>query len=306
MYRWLRILGTVILAISLSGCGLLGGDKEQAGSDNSTLNHQTSENEENGAKGEERNDSDDKETTAVVNDTPTADEIFQRTSEEMMGLPSYASTAILRMKMTGTYDGQSQEQGYELRTTMDVIREPLQLFQSMRMSADGVVQDLKCYVTEEGVYSYTDGLWTKHSEDTSAELIAALEETMPDNQLGQYSLFTKDMKVSVQDDAYELHAEYSGEVLNNLRSALINQMANGNREVSALLNEMEIQNVKMSYIVDKNTYMLTKLSTVLSLGMESDGQEFSMRMTMDSTFSQFGEIKPIHIPQEAIDTAYLE
>ncbi|MCM3042502.1 hypothetical protein M3201_22870 [Paenibacillus motobuensis] len=313
MNRGLRILGTVILAISLSGCGWLGGDKEQAGDVNDAVNHQTSENEqneENGPENEGRNASDDrneeKETTAAVSDVPTVEEIFQRASEATGVLSSYSSTSILRMNMTGTFDGQSEEQAYEVRTTMDLIREPLQLFQSMRISMDGGTQDLKQYVTEEGVYSHVDGLWIKHSEDTSSELISAMKEALVDKQLEQYRLFAKDMKVSVQDKAYELHADFSGEILDNFRSALIQQMANGNRDISDMLNKMEIQNVKLSYVVDKNTYLPTKLSIVLSVGMDVDGQGFSMRLMLDSTFSKFGEIKPIHIPQEAIDTAYLE
>lgn len=313
MNRGLRILGTVILAISLSGCGWLGGDKEQAGDVNNAVNHQTSENEqneENGPENEERNASDDrkedKETTAAVSGVPTVDEIFQRASEAAGALSSYSSTSILRMNMTGTFDGQSEEQAYEVRTTMDLIREPLQLFQSMRISMDGGTQDLKQYVTEEGVYSHVDGLWIKHSEDTSSELISAMKEALIDKQLEQYRLFAKDMKVSVQDKAYELHADFSGEILDNFRSALIQQMANGNRDISDMLNKMEIQNVKLSYVVDKNTYLPTKLSMVLSVGMDVDGQGFSMGLMLDSTFSKFGEIKPIHLPQEAIDTAYLE
>ncbi|AZS13941.1 DUF6612 family protein [Paenibacillus lutimineralis] len=313
MNRGLRILGTVILAISLSGCGWLGGDKEQAGDENNAVNHQTSENEqneENGPENEERNASDDrkedKETTAAVSGVPTVDEIFQRASEAAGALSSYSSTSILRMNMTGTFDGQSEEQAYEVRTTMDLIREPLQLFQSMRISMDGGTQDLKQYVTEEGVYSHVDGMWIKHSEDTSSELISAMKEALIDKQLEQYRLFAKDMKVSVQDKAYELHADFSGEILDNFRSALIQQMANGNRDISDMLNKMEIQNVKLSYVVDKNTYLPTKLSMVLSVGMDVDGQGFSMGLMLDSTFSKFGEIKPIHLPQEAIDTAYLE
>ncbi|WMT41921.1 hypothetical protein RE628_05615 [Paenibacillus sp. D2_2] len=313
MNRWLRGFGTVILALSLAGCGALGGDKEQAGGNNSAINHQTSENEqneENGTRAEERevsNDQqDEKETSLAVSDIPTVDEIFQRTSEAMESLSSYSSTGILRMKMTGTYDGQSEEQAYELRTTMDLIREPLQLFQSIRISMDGVNQDSTVYATEEGVYSYVDRLWTKHSEDTSAELISAMKEAMADKQLEQYELFSKDMKISVQDRAYQLHAEFSGEVLDNFRSALINQMASGNQDISTMLNNMEIQHVKLSYTVDKNTYLPTKVSMVLSVGMDEDGQSFSMQMMMDSTFSQFGEIKPIHVPQEGIDSAYLE
>ncbi|GAA0386987.1 DUF6612 family protein [Paenibacillus motobuensis] len=313
MNRGLRILGTVILAISLSGCGWLGGDKEQAGDVNHAVNHQTSENEqneENGPENEERNASDDreeeKETTAAVSDIPRVDEIFQRASEATGALSSYSSTSILRMNMTGTFDGQSEEQAYEVRTTMDLIREPLQLFQSMRISMDGGTQDLKQYVTDEGVYSHVDGMWIKHSEDTSSELISAMKEALVDKQLEQYRLFDKDMKVSVQDKAYELHADFSGEILDNFRSALIQQMANGNRDISDMLNKMEIQNVKLSYVVDKNTYLPTKLSMVLSVGMDVDGQGFSMRLMLNSTFSQFGEIKPIHVPQEAIDTAYQE
>lgn len=313
MNRGLRILGTVILAISLSGCGWLGGDKEQAGDENKAVNHQTSENEqneENGPENEERNASDDrkeeKETTAAVSGVPTVDEIFQRASEAAGALSSYSSTSILRMNMTGTFDGQSEEQAYEVRTAMDLIREPLQLFQSMRISMDGGTQDLKQYVTEEGVYSHVDGMWIKHSEDTSSELISAMKEALIDKQLEQYRLFAKDMKVSVQDKAYELHADFSGEILDNFRSALIQQMANGNRDISDMLNKMEIQNVKLSYVVDKNTYLPTKLSMVLSVGMDVDGQGFSMGLMLDSTFSKFGEIKPIHLPQEAIDTAYLE
>lgn len=313
MNRGLRILGTVILAISLSGCGWLGGDKEQVGDVNDAVNHQTSENEQNeqnGPENEGRNASDDrneeKETTAAVSDVPTVEEIFQRASEATGVLSSYSSTSILRMNMTGTFDGQSEEQAYEVRTTMDLIREPLQLFQSMRISMDGGTQDLKQYVTEEGVYSHVDGLWIKHSADTSSELISAMKEALVDKQLEQYRLFAKDMKVSVQDKAYELHADFSGEILDNFRSALIQQMANGNRDISDMLNKMEIQNVKLSYVVDKNTYLPTKLSIVLSVGMDVDGQGFSMRLMLDSTFSKFGEIKPIHIPQEAIDTAYLE
>ena len=80
-----------------------------------------------------------------------------------------------------------------------------------------------------------------------------------------------------------------------LKEAMKKQLANTNPTGSQVENDVNIENIAIKYVVDKNTYLTP--STVISFDFEVQGVKMSMKM--DIKISNENNVPDIVIPEEA-------
>lgn len=286
MKKWTAVLLGTILLLGITACG----NEKDAGGNAANANNA-------GQSAKTENAAVNTKTDGAV---PTVDELIKKSSEASEGLKSFTTEANINqvIKMN------DQEQKVDMSMKIDLVREPLAMYQEVKMSmGDQGSQDVKQYITDQGIYSSVGGTWTKLPDETRDQMIASLEQSAnPTQQLEQFKSIAKDSKVTAEGDDYVLTADLSGEGLKELASSLMNQ-AGGDAQTAAMLEQMNIKNIKLTYAVNKDTYLPTKSDVDMVMEMAQDGQGISMDMKMDSKISNHNKVAPIQVPQEALDSA---
>lgn len=73
--------------------------------------------------------------------------------------------------------------------------------------------------------------------------------------------------------------------------------------MAAMLDQMNIKGIKITYGINKETYLPTKTNVEMTMEMSQDGQSVLLEMKMDSTISKHNEVSEIKVPQEVLDSA---
>ncbi|MBN3525130.1 DUF6612 family protein [Paenibacillus apiarius] len=282
MKKWTAVLLSAMLVLGITACG---NAKEATGGNNTAAEQPAGET---------------KETAAA----PTVDELIQKTADASKDLKSFSMDASVKQNITVSQGDQKQEQKVDMQMKTDMTKEPLNMYQEIKMSIpDQGEQDIKQYITQEGIYSQVAGTWTKVPDEMKDQLMATVEASAkPEQQLEQFKSISKDAKVSVEGNDYVLSADLSGEGLKELAKSLMSQSGN-DQQTAALMEQMNIKNIKITYGVNKDTYLPTKSDVNMTMDMEQDGQGMSMEMIMTSTFSKHNEVGEIKVPQEVLDSA---
>ena len=83
----------------------------------------------------------------------------------------------------------------------------------------------------------------------------------------------------------------------------MNQAGGGSADTQALLEQMNIDSMKVTSVINKSTYLPTQATVDMTMSFEQEGQQVSMKMKMNSTFSKHNEIDKIEIPEEVLSSA---
>ena len=79
-----------------------------------------------------------------------------------------------------------------------------------------------------------------------------------------------------------------------LKDAMKKQLSNMNTPGSQLGEQIEIDNIAIQYIVDKNTYLVK--NSIMSFDVAMNGEKITINL--DTKFSNINEVKEISIPEE--------
>lgn len=286
MKKWIAVLLSAMLVLGLTACG---GEKGATEGNKTTTE-----------KSAEQPAGETKETAAV----PTVDELFQKTVEASNGLKSFTTEAQVKQDITISQGDQKQDQKVEMKMKSDLNVDPLQVYQEIKMTIPGQgEQDVKQYLSKDGVYTHVNGQWSKVPDDMKAQMLAGMEGSKnPAKQLDNFKSIAKDMKVSEEGDDYILTADVSGEGMKEMAKSLMSQTGNDS-QTAAMMEQMNIKNIKITYGVNKTTYLPTKSDINMTMDMEQNGQSISMKMEMTSTLSKHNEVGEIKVPQEVLDSA---
>lgn len=296
MKKWTAALLGAVLVLGITACG-----KEKAlegGEANAAANTATESNQ--GAANTA--DNTPANTDAAV---PTVEELIKKATEASEKLKSFSMDAKVNQNIVMAQGDQKQEQKVDMTMKIDMVKEPLAMYQVMDMSmGDQGSQNIEQYITQEGIYSKVDGNWVKMPDETRDQLMASLEQSAsPEAQLEQFKSISNDAKVVEEGDEFVLSADLSGDGLKELAKSLMSQAGGENEQTAAMLEQMNIKTIKISYAVNKETYLPTKSIVEMSMDMDVEGQSVSLDMKMDSTISKYDEIASIEVPQEALDSA---
>lgn len=291
MKKMVVLLLGAVLALGLTGCGQ---DKK---ADN------------NASSGAGSNAPATVETSEDVA-VPTADELFTKMTDATKDLKSLSMAASSKQKVVIKVGEETQEQNIEMEIKSDIIQDPLAMMQELHMSmGDLGNQDVTQYVTADGIYMQTGGAWVKLTDETMMATLkdAAKQSADPSQQIEQFKSIASEMKVTEDGSDFVLKANLSGDNMKELAKSLMSQNGGENQaDAMAAIDQMKIENINIVYSINKETYLPSKMSVEMKMDMEAEGQQVSMEMKMDSSFSKYNEIEAIEVPQEALDNAIVQ
>jgi hypothetical protein len=250
------------------------------------------------------------ETTTESNNTaeqnaavPTLDELLAKTGEATKALKSFTTEANIDQKIKLDAGEQSQDQQVKTSLKMDIIKDPMMIYQEMEMDMSGQKQNVKQYITSDKIYSQVGDQWVSIPEDQTKALIEQLKASMnPEKELDQFKKVKEDVKITEEGDSYVLNADVSGDNVKELAKSVMEQ--NGSdAQMQAMLDQMNIKSMKMKYLINKETSLMEKIDVEMVMEMEQNNQKMTMDMKMDTSFSNHDKVAEIKIPQEALDSA---
>lgn len=291
MKKWTAALLGAILVLGMTACS---SDKDaNGGAANNT------------AGNEAVNQTADAADNASSKAVPTVDEFMTKVAEASNKIKSFSMELDTTQNIVVTVDGQTQEQKSVIKGTSDYVKEPLAMYQNIEMDMGELgKQNVEQYITKDGVYSKQNDTWMKLPDEMRDQLMQTAEQSAnPEAQLEQFKSIASDAKITEEGDEYLMSADLSGDGVKDLAKSLMSQSGGQNEQTAALLDQMELKNIKISYSVNKETYLPNKTDIEMAMDMEVEGQKVSLDMKMGSTFSKYDEISSIEVPQEAIDNA---
>lgn len=290
MRKWTSMLLTVPLLLSITACGQKGESAPTGASQPAAGMNQTTA-------------TSKVETTKGV---PTAEELIKKTSEASQKLKSYSMDTKMDQNISVTVDGKKQDQKVNMNMKTDVIQEPIAMYQEIKMTMPGndQAQDIKQYITQDGIYMQSQGTWTKLPDNTKDQLMAIIKnQASPDKQLEQFNSITKDTKVTEDGGNYVMSATISGDSVKELAKKLMNSSGSNNPQMNAMMEQMNIKSMKMTYTIKKDEYIPMSMNVEMTMDMDQQGQKISMDMKMDNTFSNHNKVAEIKVPAEALKNA---
>lgn len=273
-----------LLAVSLAACGNDTDKSATPPAGNETTNEGTNTAEQNAA-------------------VPTLDELLAKTGEATKALKSFTTEANIDQKIKLDAGEQSQDQQVKTSLKMDIIKDPMMIYQEMELDMSGQKQNVKQYITSDKIYSQVGDQWVAIPEDQTKALIEQLKASMnPEKELDQFKKVKEDVKITEEGDNYVLNADVSGDNVKELAKSVMEQ--NGSdAQMQAMLDQMNIKSMKMKYLINKETSLMEKIDVEMVMEMEQNNQKMTMDMKMDTSFSNHDKVAEIKIPQEALDSA---
>lgn len=284
--KWTTFIIGALLAVSLTACG--------DDADNSTATPPAG----NEATNEGNTPAEQEQQI------PKLEELITKTNEAAKELKSFSSDATIDQNLKLEAGEQSQDQQVKTTMKMDIIKDPMMIYQEMNMEMSGQeAQNVKQYITSDAIYSQVGDQWVKIPDDQTKQLIEQMQSSLnPEEELDQFNKIAEDTKITEEGDNYVITADVSGDNVKELAQSVMEQ--NGtDAQTQAMLEQMNITSMQMKYMVNKETYLPVGTDVNMVMEMEQEGQKITMDMKMTSTFSNHNQVEEIEIPQEALDSA---
>lgn len=235
----------------------------------------------------------------------TLAEVFDKASEANNNLESFS--IIMDMKQNMNIGDESTDMHSSI--TMDVVQEPLSLKQITSVDLGELgVQEMESYFTEDGFFLYepTEDQWMKLPSELSEEVLQLSDSQMNvDDQLGQFKDFVDDFTFEQDDTHYILHLDAEGEKFNELFAQTMGDMMPEDMlglEVDIFEN-INFNQVEYEIYIHKDTFYFEDMNVKMDYDMEIEGESFSLKQDIQSTYSNHNEIGEIIVPDDVIDQA---
>lgn len=232
----------------------------------------------------------------------SAEELLNKAQEATKELKSYNMVANIDQSMT--LNGEENTSKTNMNT--DIVLDPeISGYQEIKTEAAGASTDIKQYITADAVYMEVEGQWRKLPEEQRSQMMATLESgSNLEASFDQFKSVASDMKVTEEGDDYVLTASLSGDKIKSMASDML---GGSDEQSAAALDQMNIEEMNLTYALNKETFYPTKSLIDMTMSAESgegdQAMSMSMHMVMDSTISKHNEIEAITVPQDVVDSA---
>ncbi|RFU60183.1 DUF6612 family protein [Bacillus sp. V59.32b] len=236
----------------------------------------------------------------------TLEQVYEKTVEVSNKLKSLSLASELNQSIS--LKDQPQPFMIKSEISMDVVKEPLSLYQKMNMTLEGQPpQDTESYLTDDGFFQF-DPLtqkWIKLPENMSTELLQIQNsQADPSAELKSMQEYINDIAFESNDSSYILTLNASGEKFQDfLQEELQNNLSPELAENIQLGDNMDIKQLTYVYHIDKETFYPTKLINEMEIVTEEQNEEITISQKSNSTFSNFDGVKPIEVPKEILESA---
>ncbi|CAM3962989.1 DUF6612 family protein [Saccharibacillus endophyticus] len=242
------------------------------------------------------------EEPAAEASSMSAEELLNKAQEATKELKSYNMVANIDQSMT--LNGEENTSKTNMNT--DIVLDPaISGYQEIKTDAAGASTDIKQYITADAVYMEVEGQWRKLPEEQRSQMMATLESgSNLESSFDQFKSVASDMKVTEEGDDYVLTASLSGDKIKSMASDML---GGSDEQSAAALDQMNIEEMNLTYALNKETFYPTKSLIDMTMSAESgegdQAMSMSMHMVMDSTISKHNEIEAITVPQDVVDSA---
>lgn len=232
----------------------------------------------------------------------SAEELLNKAQEATKELKSYNMVANIDQSMT--LNGEENASKTSMNT--DIVLDPaISGYQEIKADAAGTSTDIKQYITADAIYMEVEGQWRKLPEEQRSQMMSTLESgSNLEASFDQFKSVASDMKVTEEGDDYVLTASLSGDKIKSMASDML---GGSDEQSAAALDQMNIEEMNLTYALNKETFYPTKSLIDMTMSAESgegdQAMSMSMHMIMDSTISKHNEIEAITVPQDVVDSA---
>ena len=172
-----------------------------------------------------------------------------------------------------------------------IILEPLEM--KLEMTVPNQPTKIDLYIKDGYMYAL-DPISNQWVKQKSTELANEQFKGYMTNSLYIYDVMKDNidkMDVDEKDGDYIISISKNSEFL---KDAMKKQLSNMNTPGSQLGEQIEIDNIAIQYIVDKNTYLVK--NSIMSFDVAMNGEKITINL--DTKFSNINEVKEISIPEE--------
>ena len=172
-----------------------------------------------------------------------------------------------------------------------IILEPLEM--KLEMTVPNQPTKIDLYIKDGYMYAL-DPLSNQWIKQKLTDLANEQFKGYMTNSLYIYDVMKDNidkMDVDEKDGNYIISISKNSEFL---KDAMKKQLSNMNTPGSQLGEQIEIDNIAIQYIVDKNTYLVK--NSIMSFDVAMNGEKITINL--DTKFSNINEVKEISIPEE--------
>ncbi|WP_342514201.1 DUF6612 family protein [Sporosarcina sp. FSL K6-1522] len=279
MKNWMKGLAAGVLVLGLAACGETAEPKTDP---------------ETGKKAEIKNES-----------KMTAQEVFKKSVEASADQKSMHAQMDIDQLLE--VPSQDLKMNSKIKMDMDMIVEPLSMYQKMQMDmGEQGSMDTEMYMTEEGFFMYepTTDQWMILPSELVGEMGGEADPTL---DMEMFNDFVDDFTFEQTEDEYVLKLKASGEKFNTLlKEVAMQNLPEGleeGTEEAEILENMEVKSLEYEIFIDKKTFQTNAFNMDIDMTMGIDEEETHIVQKMKAQLSKINEIEKIEIPQEVLDKA---
>lgn len=282
MKKWIKGLSIGFLALGLAACS--GTADVKPGTEDANKNEPTAE-------------AEDVKTELTIGEVL---EKAQASSEKLESMH-----AKMDIKQSMSIPSLGQEMDSDIQIDMDIVQEPLQMYQVMKMDmGEEGLAEIELYMTTEGFFMKDpeSDAWMKLPEEYYEELMATMSAGAdPTLDLEEFAEFTDDFTFEQNDNEYVLNLKASGEKFTKLIQEQLSSIEG--MEGTEALEDMTIHQLDYEIFIDKETFDMTAFNLVMDMEMGIEEETIRIVQDMKAQISQINDIKEITVPQEILDSA---
>ncbi|MGD7044353.1 DUF6612 family protein [Jeotgalibacillus proteolyticus] len=242
----------------------------------------------------------------------TLEEVYEKSVQAGEDISSME--AVIQMDQNLTIPSEEMEMKTASTIEMDMVLEPLALYQKVETTGEGMMESeeamtVESYLTEDGFYMYdaASEQWTKLPKEMSDEIIQlSNSQNQPNEQLKALEPFMEDFSFEQDDSSYILTLNASGEKFSEF---LIEQasetMPDLGMGMSAeeLFEDTQFEDVMYEIEIDKETFLPSRLDMDMTMIMTMQGESLEIDQQTETVYENFNTIDEITVPQEVLDSA---
>ena len=206
---------------------------------------------------------------------------------------------------------QELEMDSKIKMDMDMVMEPLSMYQKMNMDmGEQGKMDMEMYMTEAGFYMSNPELegWIKLPNDMYEVMVGQMAGgANPSLDMNMFKEFAEDFKFEQTDDEYILTLSASGDKFSELfKKVAADNMPTGlemDEQQAEVLENLEVKSLEYEIFIDKKTFYTNAFNMKMDMTMKVEGEEMHIDQKVKADISKINEIKTIKVPQEVIDNA---
>ncbi|WP_096436643.1 DUF6612 family protein [Alteribacter populi] len=242
--------------------------------------------------------------SAESDDGLTAEDILLKSEEAMEELSSYSMTMTTTQEMSA--EGDTQE--LEVDSEVDMLMEPLTMFQSMSMQFFGMDVSYDSYFSEEHGFFMEDpmgGEWMKLSDGFTEELMSISDMQMsPEEQLKPFKDNLEEVSIETEEDHYVITLKGDGLDMDTMKEQVAGITGEGMDDMlGEAFDSMEVHDLEYELFIDRETFYNTEANIFMDTTVDDGINGFDMKQSVHLLMHSFNELDDLEIPADILENA---